>query len=125
MKNNFFLIPLVTFFLGLLIGYFIWGQNANNNSGMVNQMNSMSSGLEGKSGDEFDKAFIEEMITHHEGAVVMAQMVLNISKRPELIKLANDIISAQTNEITEMKVWHKSWYGVDVNTASSIHGTGH
>jgi uncharacterized protein (DUF305 family) len=40
----------------------------------------------------------------------MAQQVLATSKRPELIKLANDIISAQTKEIAQMKEWQKAWF---------------
>ena len=84
-----------------------------NNSGMMDMdsmMKGMSASLEGKSGDEFDKTFLSEMIVHHEGAVVMAKQVLSTSKRPELIKLANDIISAQTKEIDMMKVWQSSWF---------------
>lgn len=77
-------------------------------------MNSMMVGmmakLDGKTGGEFDKTFLEEMIVHHQGAVVMAEAVLKNSKRPELIKLANDIISAQTKEIETMKDWQKSWF---------------
>ncbi len=77
---------------------------------MSHTMDSMMSGLEGKTGNEFDEAFLSEMIVHHEGAVVMAQAVLKTSKRPELIKLANEIISAQTKEITMMQDWQKSWF---------------
>jgi uncharacterized protein (DUF305 family) len=73
-------------------------------------MNGMMSGLTGKTGDDFDKAFLSEMIVHHQGAVDMAQAVLKNSKRPELIKLANDIIKAQTGEITIMQNWQKSWF---------------
>lgn len=77
---------------------------------MDTTMNGMMSGLTGKTGDDFDKAFLSEMIVHHQGAVVMAQAVLKNSKRPELIKLANDIIKAQTGEITVMQNWQKSWF---------------
>jgi uncharacterized protein (DUF305 family) len=75
-------------------------------------MSGMMAGLNGKTGDEFDKAFLAEMIVHHQGAVVMAKAVLKNSKRPELIKLASDIISAQTGEITMMKNWQKAWFNV-------------
>lgn len=78
--------------------------------GMHSSMAGMMMGLEGKTGDEFDKAFLSEMVVHHEGAVVMAEMVLATSKRPELIKLANDIISAQTAEIEMMQSWEKNWF---------------
>lgn len=73
-------------------------------------MHDMMSGLDGKTGDDFDNAFISEMIVHHEGAVDMAEAVLENSKRPELIKLANEIISAQTKEINMMKNWRDEWF---------------
>lgn len=78
--------------------------------GMESMMGGMMAGLQGKTGDEFDKAFLSEMIMHHQGAVVMAEAVLKTSKRPELIKLANDIISAQTKEIEMMQDWQKTWF---------------
>lgn len=84
----------------------------NNHMDMNSMMSGMMAELNGKTGDEFDKAFLSEMIVHHQGAVVMAQAVLKNSKRPELIKLANDIISAQTREISMMKGWQKSWFNI-------------
>lgn len=86
------------------------GQMMMNHADMNGMMSMMSQSLQGKTGDEFDKAFLSEMIVHHEGAVVMAQQVLATSKRPELIKLANDIIAAQTNEIKMMQDWQKAWF---------------
>jgi uncharacterized protein (DUF305 family) len=50
------------------------------------------------------------MIPHHQGALVMAQEVLEKSKRPELIKLAKGIISDQKKEIAQMQQWRKQWY---------------
>lgn len=78
--------------------------------GMHGTMNHMMSGLTGKTGDAFDKAFISEMIEHHKGAVEMAQAVLKNSKRQELLKLAHDIISAQTGEIKMMETWQQTWF---------------
>jgi uncharacterized protein (DUF305 family) len=77
---------------------------------MDSMMGGMMSSISGKTGDDFDKAFLSEMIVHHEGAVAMAKQVLTTSKKPELIKLANDIISAQNKEIEMMKAWQKSWF---------------
>jgi uncharacterized protein (DUF305 family) len=77
---------------------------------MTSSMQSMTSGLSGKTGDEFDQAFLSEMIVHHQGAVDMAQQVLATSKRPELLQLAHDIIAAQTKEIGMMQGWQKAWY---------------
>jgi uncharacterized protein (DUF305 family) len=57
-----------------------------------------------------DLRFIDAMTPHHEGAVVMAKEALQKSKRPEILKLAQDIIKAQDREIAQMKQWRKSWY---------------
>jgi uncharacterized protein (DUF305 family) len=59
---------------------------------------------------EFDRRFIDAMIPHHEGALTMAQEVLGKSKRPEIQKLAKDILTSQAAEIAQMKQWRKTWY---------------
>lgn len=58
---------------------------------------------------KFDLRFIAAMIPHHQGAVDMAQDVLKKSKRPEIKKLAKDIIASQQIEIKQMQTWKKSW----------------
>lgn len=72
-------------------------------------MGQMSEALKGKAGDEFDKAFIELMIDHHEGAIEMAKQAQENAKHDEIKKLAEDIITAQTSEIEMMRNWEKSW----------------
>src|SRR3989344_3063781 len=59
----------------------------------------------------FDKAFIEEMIPHHQMAVMMAQMLQQSTIRPEMKQLAKDIIEGQTREINSMRDWYRQWYG--------------
>ncbi|MEA5516228.1 DUF305 domain-containing protein [Nodularia sp. UHCC 0506] len=59
---------------------------------------------------EFDLRFINGMIPHHEGALVMAQDALQKSQRPEIKKLAEEIIKAQETEINQMKQWRQAWY---------------
>ena len=85
--------------------------NSSGMMGMDEMMGSMMQGLAGKEGDEFDKAFIEEMIVHHEGAVMMAQAALTSAKRSEIKQMARDIITAQTREIEMMQGWQLDWYG--------------
>jgi uncharacterized protein (DUF305 family) len=58
----------------------------------------------------FDLRFIDGMMPHHQGAVVMAKEALQKSKRPEILKLAQGIIKAQDQEIAQMKQWRKAWY---------------
>ena len=74
-------------------------------------MKGMASALEGKKGEELEVSFLEGMIEHHQDAVNMAHKIKEGSKRPELQKLADDIISAQTSEIETMKGWLNQWYG--------------
>ncbi len=59
---------------------------------------------------DFDKAFIEGMIPHHQLAIMMAQMMKAGTNRPEMLTLANNIIESQSKEITEMQSWYKDWY---------------
>lgn len=59
---------------------------------------------------DFDKVFIEEMIPHHQMAVMMASMLQRGTQRPEMQKLAQDIISAQTSEIDQMGEWYSDWH---------------
>lgn len=77
---------------------------------MADMMTSMSASLQGKTGDALDQAFLSEMIVHHQGAIDMANFVVNTSKHQELKDLAQGIISAQTKEIAQMKAWQKAWY---------------
>lgn len=86
------------------------GRMMQNHGGMASMMHDMNASLEGKTGDEFDKAFLQEMIVHHEGAVVMAEKVLEVSKREELRTLAQEIITAQNKEIEMMSTWLATWF---------------
>lgn len=60
---------------------------------------------------QFDLRFINAMIPHHEGAIVMAKDALNKSKRPEIQQLAREIIASQQAEIAQMQKWRRQWYG--------------
>jgi uncharacterized protein (DUF305 family) len=129
-KNSVLVFSIIFLIIGVFVGWLICsnkeartaiptgthmmgnGEMMNNNGmGMNGAMDSMMAGLSGKTGDAFDKAFIEEMIMHHEGAVAMAQAALKNAKHPEIKIMANAIISAQTSEINQMKGWLKDWYG--------------
>ena len=63
-----------------------------------------------KSSNDFDKEFINEMIPHHQMAVMMAQMLQSTTQRQEMKQLASNIISAQTKEINNMRGWYEAWY---------------
>lgn len=65
--------------------------------------------LKDLTGDEFDKAFIDEMIAHHQGAIDMAKLIETNAKHDELKKLGQDIMTAQSKEIEMMQGWLKDW----------------
>ncbi len=54
-------------------------------------------------GLELDMWFAKGMIEHHEWAIHMAEELLDISQRNELVDFANNVISAQNNEIEELE----------------------
>lgn len=122
-------IAVITLIIGLVIGhvsaYAMVKNKSEVNTGMHQmsdgsmmhdmgkmqaEMDGMMAGLEGKTGDEFDKAFISDMIVHHEGAVDMAELALTNAKHQEIKDLANAIIAAQNKEIADMKAWQRAWY---------------
>lgn len=120
-KNNTLIIVAVALLFGLGIGY-VTGVNTEDNdmprqamhspeSMQASAMRGMMAALEGKTDAELEKAFLDEMIMHHEGAIEMSRALLAGTNRPELVKLGNDIITAQTGEIEMMKGWRKNWFG--------------
>lgn len=72
-------------------------------------MADMSKELEKLTGDNYDKAFIEMMIAHHEGAVDMAFLAETRAKHSEIKDLSRAIISAQEKEISQMRKWQSDW----------------
>ena len=73
------------------------------------QQDMMSQNL-GAADNEFDLRFLNAMIPHHEGAIVMAKDAISKSTRPEIKQLNQDILTSQQAEITQMKQWRKAWY---------------
>lgn len=59
--------------------------------------------LRAATGESFDRLFLNGMIKHHEGAIEMADMIVN-SENKEVSALANAIINGQRAEIERMKV---------------------
>jgi uncharacterized protein (DUF305 family) len=69
--------------------------------------------LENLSGDALDRQFLQDMVHHHYGAVMMAESLLKLSLVPhEPVKtLAKDIIRTQTQEIQQMQTQLTAWFG--------------
>ncbi len=80
-----------------------------NMGGMSGMDHSMGMAL-GPADAEFDLRFVDAMTPHHQGAVEMAKEAKQKSKRPEIQKLADNIIKSQDKEIAQMKQWRQAWY---------------
>ena len=52
-----------------------------------------------------DRDFLAQMIPHHEGAIDMSKVLLKDGLRPEVRRLAQEIIVHQQGEIEMMKRW--------------------
>jgi uncharacterized protein (DUF305 family) len=59
---------------------------------------------------DFDREFINQMIPHHEMAVMMASMLQATTERSEMKTLADNIITSQSREIEIMRGWLDAWY---------------
>lgn len=125
-NNNSLILSVLFLLIGLGSGFYFGNNNAktgthvmpdgsimtNETMDMAQMMADMNKALIGKVGDEFDKAFLSEMIVHHQGAVEMAKLALTNTKHQEIKDLAESIISAQNKEIGDMKNWLKDWYKI-------------
>ncbi len=77
--------------------------------GMGSSMEDMMDSMTGKTGDEFDRAFMSSMAIHHQGAIDMAMEAEKYAKHDEIKAMARDIIDAQTREMNQMKMWQTQW----------------
>jgi uncharacterized protein (DUF305 family) len=59
--------------------------------------------LAAATGTDFDRMWLEMMIAHHEGAISQSEMVKANGSNPDVLALADQIITAQQAEITEME----------------------
>lgn len=84
-----------------------WRPDASPTEGIGVDMGMM----EVAEGDQpFDLRFIDAMIPHHEGAIMMAQEALTNAQHDELKQMAQDIIDAQQAEIVQLREWRSAWY---------------
>jgi hypothetical protein len=79
------------------------------NRGMTGNMKTMDLTALSKA-KNFDQAFIEDMIPHHQMAVMMSQHLLFNAVHPEMKQLAQTIIQDQTKETNDMQSWYQQWY---------------
>ncbi|WP_432061591.1 DUF305 domain-containing protein [Streptomyces sp. S1] len=80
------------------------GDGHGSGSGMAGMMSEQDmKDLAAAKGKEFDRAFAELMIAHHEGAVAMAEEERSKGLNPTAKKLADDVVRTQSAEIAELR----------------------
>jgi uncharacterized protein (DUF305 family) len=72
---------------------------------MRRMMISMPAMHEGMMNANADVAFACGMIAHHQGAIDMAEVLLEHGEDPQMRALAEEIIAAQVGEIKRMTAW--------------------
>ena len=61
---------------------------------------------------DFDRAFIDAMVPHHESAIEMAQAAKEAGlDQADLVAVADAILATQKVEIDQMKDWRGEWFG--------------
>ncbi len=95
---------IVSSVLGVVFGYYITPEYQTS----MYDKNGMSLGRADRT---FDLRYINAMITHHRGAVLLAQQLAKNSNRPEMQTLAQDILNNEPKLIAELYSWKEDWYG--------------
>ena len=85
-----------------------WGVNPDDPTGHSSHMSGMVDDatvakLKTLQGNDFDKLWLQSMISHHEGAISMAKPEVANGKNADLKELAQGIITGQQEEIDQMK----------------------
>ena len=68
-----------------------------------------------KSGRDFEIAYINSIIPHHQDAIAMAKAVQSDAPHKEVRDAATTIINAQQKEIEDLTKWMSDWYGQQPN----------
>lgn len=74
----------------------------------------------GRADRTFDLRYINAMISHHRGAMLLAEQLLENTSRSEMRELAKNIINEEPKAIDELYSWKKDWYGDNKNVRDPI-----
>lgn len=73
---------------------------------------------------DFDCAFLEMMIPHHEGAIRVARMELRSGIHAELRQMSVNIVDTQGYEIRQMRRYQRRWCGAPASGSGAGHSQG-
>jgi uncharacterized protein (DUF305 family) len=89
--------------LGIAFGYYITPEYRLS----MYEKNNMSLG---QADSTFDLRYINAMIEHHRGAMLLAEQLSKNTSRPEMKTLAQNILADEPKAIAELYAWKKEWY---------------
>ena len=112
------LLAIIVLLVGALI-YVVGVRTTDEMSGMHQHMQSISNGKYSGA----DIMFLQMMIPHHQQAIDMSNLAMQVSKNEELLALAKVIAKDQAAEIVQMKSWLKD-AGASVDPGHSMSGMG-
>lgn len=89
--------------LGIVFGYYITPEYRLS----MYEKNNMNLGQADRT---FDLRYINAMIAHHRGAMLLAEQLSKNTSRPEMKTLAQNILADEPKAIAELYIWKKEWY---------------
>jgi uncharacterized protein (DUF305 family) len=90
-------------------GAIVWAMMDSEKPALEQSSDHEASAIEAKTGDEFDKAYLGSMISHHQMALDMAREAKTHAKHAELKTAAAQLSKAQSQEIEQMQAWQVAW----------------
>ncbi len=90
--------------LGVSFGYYLTPEYKVS----MYDKNTMSLGQADRT---FDLRYINAMIAHHRGAMLLAEQLAKNTERPEMKTLAQNILNDEPKAIAGLYEWKKEWYG--------------
>lgn len=97
-------LVVVGVILGVAFGYYITPDYKVS----MYEKNTMSLGQADRT---FDLRYVNAMISHHRGAMLLAEQLAKNTIRPEMKALAQNILADEPKAIDELYSWKKDWYG--------------
>jgi uncharacterized protein (DUF305 family) len=97
-------LVVVSAVLGIAFGYYLTPEYRIS----MYDRNSMDLGQADRT---FDLRYINAMISHHRGAMLLAEQLSKNTTRAEMKTLAQNILNNEPAAIDELYAWKKAWYG--------------
>lgn len=97
-------LVVVGIILGVAFGYYLTPEYK------ISMYENSSMSL-GQADRTFDLRYINSMIAHHRGAMLLAEQLGKNTTRPEMKTLAQNILNDEPKAIAELYAWKKDWYG--------------